>query len=104
MLGDSGVEAKKTFANAGSVLFDAVCVLGGASSVETPKKRDDPAAFVAAAYKHGKAIAVTGEGVSLAIVALPNADHSVGSSGIVTHQSGSGWAGAAKSFVAALAK
>ncbi len=103
MLGDSGVEAKKTFANVGSVLFDAVYVPGGAS-VEMLKKTGDPAAFVAEAYKHGKAIAATGEGVSLVTMALPNADHSVGSSGIVTQQSGSDWAGVADSFVEALSK
>jgi catalase len=48
-----------------SVLFDAVCVIGGAKSVAATLA--DPAAvhFVEEAFKHCKAIAATGEGVDL---------------------------------------
>ena len=64
--GDKGtVEAKKTFANSSSVLFDAVYVPGGASSIEMLKMLPDARRFIDEAYKHGKAIAATGEGVQL---------------------------------------
>ena len=104
MLGDSGVEATKTFANAASVLFDAVYVPGGASSVEMLKKTGDPAAFVAEAYKHGKAIAATGEGVSLVTMALPKTGSGANRPGVVTSIDTSNVPGTAESFVEALAR
>jgi len=58
------VEAKKTFANSTSVLFDAVYVPGG-SGVELLKKMPDALKFIDEAFKHGKPIAATGEGVQL---------------------------------------
>jgi putative intracellular protease/amidase len=48
-----------------SVLFDAVYVPGGASSVAALCGDPDAVAFVAEAYEHGKAIAATGEGLDL---------------------------------------
>jgi catalase len=63
--GDEGtIEANKTFANSSSVLFDAVYVPGGAS-VETLKQLPDARKFIDEAFKHGKAIAATGEGTQL---------------------------------------
>ncbi len=63
--GDSGsVEAKKTYANCSSVLFDAVYVPGGASAA-TLVQMGDARKFIDEAYKHGKAIAASGEGVNL---------------------------------------
>ena len=104
MLGDSGVEATKTFANCASVLFDAVYVPGGTAGVAMLKKTGDPAAFVAEAYKHGKAIAGTGEGADLLTLALPKTDAGLNRPGVVTSADGSDVSGAAESFVAALAK
>ena len=63
--GDEGTfEAKKTYANAGSVLFDAVYV-PGCTNIETLKKMGDARKFIDEAFKHGKAIAASGNGVDL---------------------------------------
>ena len=106
MLGDSGVEATKTFANSASVLFDAVYVPGGAASVAMLKKQGDPSTFVAEAYKHGKAIAATGEGVELLTKALSQVtDGPVGSlPGVVAAPDGGDWNQAASEFLTALSK
>jgi catalase len=58
-------EATKTFANSSSVLFDAIYVPGGKESVESLQDIPDALRFVDEAYKHGKAIAASGEGVEL---------------------------------------
>jgi catalase len=64
--GDGGVtEAMKTFANSSSILFDAVYVPGGGESIELLKDIPDVLRFIDEAYKHGKAIAASGEGVEL---------------------------------------
>jgi catalase len=64
--GEGGVtEATKTFANSSSVLFDAVYVPGGEKSVESLKEVPDALRFIDEAYKHGKAIAASGQGVEL---------------------------------------
>jgi catalase len=64
--GEGGLtEATKTFANSSSVLFDAVYVPGGEESVEMLKEIPDALRFIDEAYKHGKAIAASGEGVEL---------------------------------------
>lgn len=55
--GGTSIEAKKTYANTSSVLYDAVFVPGG-DSVAALKMKGDAGVFVAQAYKHGKAIAV----------------------------------------------
>ncbi|BCM91664.1 catalase HPII [Abditibacteriota bacterium] len=63
--GDKGtVEAKKTFANSSSVLFDAVYIPGG-TSVQMLKQLPDARKFIDEAFKHGKPIAASGEGVQL---------------------------------------
>jgi catalase len=54
-----------TFANAPSVLFDAVLVPGGASSAQALSRNGDAVHFVLEAYKHCKAICVIGEGAQL---------------------------------------
>jgi catalase len=62
---EGGVEAQKTFANTSSVLFDAVFVPGGAAGVAALGKLADAALFIDEAFKHGKAIAASGEGAGL---------------------------------------
>jgi len=57
-----GVEATMTLANTSSVLFDAVYVPGGASSVQALMRKGDARVFVDEAYKHGKPIAAVAEG------------------------------------------
>ncbi len=59
------VEAVKTFANSGSIMFDAVFVAGGEQSVATLIGLGDAREFINEAYKHAKAIAAVGEGVKL---------------------------------------
>ena len=69
--GEGGaVQATKTFANSASVTYDAVYVPGGAS-VAALQQKGDAHVFVAQAYKHGKAVAATGEGVDLLQATLP---------------------------------
>ena len=58
-------EATKTFANCSSVLFDAVYVPGGKESIESLQEIPDALRFIDEAYKHGKAIAASSEGVEL---------------------------------------
>jgi catalase len=57
--------AGKTFANSSSVLFDAVYVPGGKASVEMLETLPDAQRFIDEAYKHGKPIAASSEGVEL---------------------------------------
>jgi catalase len=61
----SATEATKTFANSSSVLFDAVYVPGGAESIEMLQGIPDALRFIDEAYKHGKAIAASSEGIEL---------------------------------------
>jgi catalase len=64
--GEGGlIEATKTYANSSSVLFDAVYIPGGGASIATLKELPDALRFVDEAYKHGKAIAASSEGVDL---------------------------------------
>ncbi len=63
--GDEGAfEAKKTYANSSSVLFDAVYI-PGSTNIDALKKMGDARKFIDEAFKHGKAIAASGEGVDL---------------------------------------
>jgi catalase len=59
----NSVEATKTFATAGSVLFDAVYVPGGAESVATLDAGGVAAQFLREAHGHYKAIGAAGEAV-----------------------------------------
>ncbi len=63
--GGASVEAKKTFANTSSVLYDAVFVPGSAQSVAALVKMGDARQFIDEAYKHGKPIGATEEGAAL---------------------------------------
>ncbi len=64
--GDNGVtEAKKTFANCTSVLFDAVYVPGGEGSIQILNEIPAARRFIDEAYKHGKPIAASSAGVEL---------------------------------------
>jgi catalase len=64
--GDNGVtEATKTFANCSSVLFDAVYAPGGEESIQILNQIPAALRFIDEAYKHGKPIAASCEGVEL---------------------------------------
>ncbi|BDP44581.1 catalase (plasmid) [Deinococcus aetherius] len=60
-----GVVANKTLANTDPVLYDAVFLPGGASSLRTLIGMGDAHNFVAQAYKHAKPIGALGEGTEL---------------------------------------
>jgi catalase len=59
------LEVDKTFATAGSVMFDAVLVAGGDESVATLKEEGDALHFVNEAFKHAKPLAAMGAGIEL---------------------------------------
>lgn len=59
------IEVDKLFVTTASVMFDAIYIPGGRQSVEALKQQGDAIHFVNEAFKHGKAIAATGEGVEL---------------------------------------
>jgi catalase len=83
--------ASKTFANSSSVLFDAVYVPGGKASVETLEGLPDALRFIDEAYKHGKPIGASSEGVELVAVSqlgdlVPDA--SAASEGVILEKNG----------------
>ena len=104
-----GVEANKTFANTSSVLYDAVFVPGGQSAAAL-EAMGDARAFVTEAYKHAKAVAGVGEGVSLLRAALPDgakpgqdapaADHL----GVITQPNGANLGTSMEAFIAAVGR
>lgn len=55
----------KTWLTSASVMFDAVYVPGGSQSMATLKANPDVEHFVQEAFRHGKAIAATGDGMAL---------------------------------------
>jgi catalase len=59
------MEVDKTFLTSASVMFDAIYVPGGQQSIEALKQQGDAIHFINEAFRHGKAIAATGEGVEL---------------------------------------
>jgi len=67
-------EATKTFATAGSVLFDAVYVPGGAASVAALRAGAAALQFLREAHAHYKPIGATSEGAELVRTALAQAE------------------------------
>lgn len=63
--GGTDLEVDQSFLGAASVLFDAVYVPGGKASAAALVKEPAALHFINEAYKHCKAIAVTGDGVSV---------------------------------------
>jgi catalase len=59
------VPIDKSVLNTHSVLFDAVYVAGGATSVAALGARQDTLEFVRDAYRHGKTLGTSSEGVAL---------------------------------------
>ncbi|RYE80492.1 MAG: catalase [Myxococcales bacterium] len=59
------LEARKSFENSPSVLYDAVLVPGGKDSVATLAKTGAALHFVAQAFKHCKAIGAIGDGAAV---------------------------------------
>jgi catalase len=85
------VEAVKTYANCASVLFDAVYVPGGAASIAALKESPDALRFIDEAYKHGKAVAASTDGVELVnacqLAALIGAGDAA-AQGVILHKNG----------------
>jgi catalase len=94
------VEATKTFANSSPATYDAVYVPGG-QSVATLQKKGDAHVFLAQTYKHGKAIAATGEGVGLLKASLPEGA-ALNQMGVVSERDDAHHAGAIQTFIAAI--
>lgn len=65
----SGLEATKTYANTVSVLYDAVYIPGGAEAVQELIGMGDVRRFVDEAFKHGKPLAASAEGVQVVMAA-----------------------------------
>ena len=110
--GSNGVQLKADFSflTASSVLFDAVFVPGGDTSVAALVAEKDSGEFISEAYKHCKAIAGSGAGVGLLATSLAGdftESDEAGKGvridkGVVTSRDGS-IKDIAKAFVAAIA-
>ncbi|RBL88847.1 catalase [Chitinophaga flava] len=61
----SGFEADESLLGAASVLFDAVYIPGGTDSTNTLQQHPEALRFVSEAYRHCKAIAVSGDGAAV---------------------------------------
>lgn len=104
-----GLEATQTYLTAASVLFDAVFVPGGSSSIDTLKKRSEAAPFIKEAFRHAKPIGGTSEGADfvestiLADLAAAGGNTKPGTlPGVVLERSNS--KGFAKAFADAIGK
>ena len=93
------VKADDSLLTTASVLFDAVYIPGGAKSVQTLAADADALHFVNEAYKHCKAICVTGDGAELLNAAF--IDLSLDDKAVI---SGKKNADAAAQFVRAIAE
>jgi catalase len=111
---DSGlpIEADKTLQTAASVFYDAVFVPGGAASIAALRQSGDAVHFVQEAFKHGKAIAATGEAVDLlalaelgqSLLADEAGDDVVLDHGLVTTRAAAGVPELAEAFCDAIAR
>lgn len=101
------VEADMSHVTTASVVFDAVFVPGGQESIAAQMEQGDALHFVQEAFKHGKPVGATGEGVELLReVRLPGIVLSDGATtsdkGVVTMRDGTD--GFAERFVEAVAQ
>jgi len=96
---DKGIAEKAdfTFLTAASVLFDAVYIPGGATSVNSLLADADAIHFVTEAFKHCKAIGASGEGADLLKAAIiPINEDEQGPAGVIVN-------GKPADFIAAVA-
>ncbi|MEN9933718.1 MAG: hypothetical protein RLZZ387_297 [Chloroflexota bacterium] len=102
------VKVDQTFVTTGSVMFDAVLVPGGRQSVETLTVQGAALHFLNEAYKHCKAIGVTGEATALlAASSIPQSAGGQGVTsehGVVTSGQAGDLDGFAKRFLEAIAE
>ena len=59
------VEVDKSHVTTGSIMYDAVFVVGGRGCVDRLKEEGESLHFINEAFKHGKAIGAVGEGIEL---------------------------------------
>ena len=84
------VQVDKSYITTGSVLFDAVYVPGGDQHVNTLKRHGEALHFVKEAFKHGKVVGATSDGIELLRIAqlngvqLADSARPVDSLGVVT--------------------
>ncbi len=64
-LNNQVIPVDKSAATVGSIMYDAVFIPGGRASVSALLRQGDARHFIAEAYKHGKAIGASGEGIEL---------------------------------------
>jgi catalase len=109
--GGQEVEVDKSFLTAGSILFDAVFVPGGAQSVEALRMQGDAVHFVNEAFRHCKPIGAAGEGVDLlAAASLPGIElagaggAALSDKGVVTERAGAGSEDFVQGFIQAIAR
>ncbi|NJO42098.1 MAG: catalase [Cyanobacteria bacterium CRU_2_1] len=107
------IEVDKSFVTTASVMFDAIYIPGGQQSIEALKQQGDAIHFVNEAFKHGKAIAATSEGVDLlkqsdiagAVMVEPQSSEPMTSrKGVVTALNGANLSAVAEAFVGAIAQ
>ena len=73
-----GIEADATITGMPSIVFDAVCLVGGADAVKALSASGDALHFIREAYKHLKPLAAVGDGAALLKAAhLPEGDEGV---------------------------
>ena len=102
IIGKNGatVAATKTYANSSPATYDAVYAPGGQSAVAL-KQKGDAHVFLAQTYKHGKAIAATGEGVDLLTASLPEGA-ALNQMGVASGRDGGQQDAAVQKFLAAI--
>jgi catalase len=107
------LETDKSHITAGSIMFDAVYVAGGKESVAQMKKEGDALHFVLEAFKHGKTIGATGDGIYLIQETMLNSSLRMAKAvsgsvetdkGVVTAGETDDMSDFTKSFMAALAQ
>jgi catalase len=63
------VKADKNYVTTASIMYDAVFIPGGLQSIETLRQHGDALFFINEAFKHGKPIGATSEGIELLMAA-----------------------------------
>ncbi|WP_162052475.1 catalase [Pontibacter pamirensis] len=83
------LETDKSHITTGSIMYDAIYIPDGAKSIEAMIKEGDALHFINEAFKHGKAIATSGEGIALFEKAdIPGVDFANKTSGKVKSDKG----------------
>ena len=107
------MDVDKMFVAAASIMFDAIYIPGGAKSIESLKQQGDAIHFINEAFKHGKPIAATAEGVELiqqsdiagVVMVDPKlSDQITSEKGVITALNGADMNAVAEAFIGAIAQ